>query len=638
MALAFLRRHRRWFFVFLWVVILAFVILYIPNLDPTNRLAEASVATVGGRPITASAFQRQYLRMRRQYLSMNQGMDEAMLERMGLKEQVLSSMVRDEIEGLEAARLGIQIDDVAVTKAITEDPQLQIDGRFVGGERLKSFLQQQGMTLKDFEDDVRRTLRAQRLREIVTDGVEASDADIENEFRRRTELVHAEYVFLDLARFESSIQPTDDQIRAHFEANKERFRLPERRKLSYLQIDPADLRAKASPTGTEVSNYYNENSAQFENPEQACGQHILVKVKKDASAKEGHEDAEAKRLAEDILARLKKGEAFEKVAKEKSEDEGSAKSGGNLGCFPRGQMVREFEDAAFALKDGTISDLVKSPFGYHIIKIDTKIAASKTPLEQARKQIEAQLQAAKARELASQKAASVAAAIQSGQTLEQVATAQALTVKKSPPLQLGKGADVLTNPNLLSSAFELKAGETGKEGFPAGSGVAFFRVDEILPAKVPELGEVKDDVRKDLLERTARDEARAALKALAENAGRVGLDKAATQAKATRSETKGLIGHGQPFPGIPSSSVFEERVFASPEKTFTDPIDLPNGVALARVIERKDIDKDALAQQREAIRTAVISARKDQFFGSYLQTLKDRFPINENAEALAGIR
>ena len=307
MALAFLRRHRRWFFVFLWVVILAFVILYIPNLDPATRRADSDVATVGGRPIKAAAYQRQYLRQRRQFLEMNRGMDEAMIERMGLKEQVLSSMVRDELEGLEADRLGIQVDDEALRKAITEDPQLQNEGRFIGAARLTQLLQQQGMSVVDFEGDVRRGLRAQRLRDAVTDGILVSDAEADAEFRRRSELAHVEYVHIDAARYETLIQPTDADIQERFNSNKERFRWPERRVVSYLMVDPAELRARVLPTGSEVENYYRNNPAEFTTGEQACGSHVLVKVKQNATATEGHEDAEAKSLAAVALDRIKKG-------------------------------------------------------------------------------------------------------------------------------------------------------------------------------------------------------------------------------------------------------------------------------------------------------------------------------------------
>ena len=638
MALAFLRRHRRWFFVFLWVVILAFVILYIPNADPATSLANSPVATVGGRPIPASAFQRKYLQQRRQFLAMNQGqIDEAMLERMGFREQVLSSMVREQLEAMEADRLGFMVDDKAVIKAITEDPQLQTDGRFIGSATLARLLQQRGMTVVDFENEVRAQLKAQRLREAVTDGVNVSDADVSAEFRRRSELVRAEYVHIDTARFESTIQPTDEMVKVRFEANKERFRLPERRVLSYLLVDPVELRAKVLPTGTEVENYYRSNAAEFTTPPQVCGRHILVKVKQSAGATEGHDDGAAKTLAEAALARLRNGEAFEKVAKEKSEDS-SAQNGGSLGCFGRGQMVPEFESVAFSLKPGAMSDLVKSPFGYHVIKVDTKLDETTVPLEQARKRIEAQLQDSKSRELAAQKAEAVALAVKSNQTLEQIAVAQGLTVKKSEPLQLGKGSGVLTSPVLLSRAFELKVKETAKDGFQAGAGAAFIRVDEILAPKVPELAEVKEEVRKDLVRSLGREMAREAAKALAKDAERTDLAKAALRAKVTRVETKGLVGRGQAFTEIPQSSLLEDQVFDLAEKRLSSPLDTPSGVAVVRVIEKKSSDESALVQQRDSIRESLVAAKKDRLFSSYLQTLTDRFPITRNAEALSGVR
>ena len=637
MALAFLRRHRRWFFVFLWVVILAFVILYIPNLDPATRLADSTVATVGGRTIQASDFQKQYLRQRRQFLNLNQGVDESMLERMGLREQVLSTMVREQLEGLEAKRLGFQVDDQAVIKAITEDPQLQTDGRFVGSATLTRLLQQQGMTVADFESEVRRQLKTQRLREAVTDGVSVSDAEVSAEFRRRSELIHAEYVHIPLAQFEAGIQPTDEEIRARFDSNKDRYRQPERRVLSYLLVDPIELRAKVLPTGAEVESYYRANAAEFTTPPQVCGRHILLKVKPGATAEKGHEDLEARTLAEGALARLKKGEPFEKVAKETSEDS-SAKNGGSLGCFSKEQMAPEFSSAAFALQPGAMSDLVKSSFGYHIIKVDTTLPGSTQPLDQARKRIEAQLQDSKSRDLASQKAEAVAQALKANQTLEQVATAQGLAVKKSEPLQLGKGSGVLTSPVLLSQAFELKAKETSKDGFPAGAGAAFIRLDEILPTKTPELSEVKDEVKKDLIRVMAREKARETAKALVADAERTDMAKAAIKAKLTRVETKGLVGRGQAFTEIPQSSLLEDQVFDLGEKKLSSPLDTPSGVAIARVLEKKSSDETALVQQRDSIRESLVSAKKDRLFSSYLQTLTDRYPISRNAQALAALR
>jgi hypothetical protein len=184
----------------------------------------------------------------------------------------------------------------------------------------------------------------------------------------------------------------------------------------------------------------------------------------------------------------------------------------------------------------------------------------------------------------------------------------------------------------------LKAKETAKDGFQAGAGAAFFRLEEILLQKTPDLAEVKDDVRKDLIKSVARDKARDAAKALAADAEKTDLAKAAVRAKATRIETKGLVARGQAFTEIAQGSVLEERVFDLVEKKLSAPIDTPSGVAIARVIERKSSDEAALVQQRDAIRESLIAAKKDKLFSSYLQTVTERFPITRNAEALASLR
>ena len=638
MALAFLRRHRRWFFVFLWVVILAFVILYIPN-NATGGAGGETVATVGGSSITTATFQRQYLRQRRQFMAMNQGqVDEAMLERMGLREQVLSSLVRTKIEELEADRLGFIVDEESVRKAITEDASLQNNGQFVGAATLTRLLQQQGMTPREFENEVRSSLKTQRLREAVTDGATVSDAEVAAEFHRRTDLINAEHAFLPLSQFTASIQPSDDEIKAHFDANKERYRLPERRIVSYVLVDPGELRSKVLPTGTEIENYYRNNKdSEFTTGPQVCGRHILVKVKQSPTATEGHEDAAAKSLAEAALARVKSGEAFEKVAKEKSEDS-SASNGGSLGCFGQGQMVPEFESAAFKLASGAMSDVVKTPFGYHIIKVDAKVDGSVMPLEQARKRIEQQIQATRSREMASQKAEAVNKALTAGQSLEQAATAQGLTVKKSEPLQLGKGSGVLSSPVLLSRVFEMKAKETEKDGFPAGAGAAFLRLDEILAPKAADLAEVKDDARKDLVNSLGRNKAREAARALLADASRSDLKKAAEKAKATFGETKSLVGRSQAFSQIPQGAQIEAAAFQVAEKSFSDPLDTPSGVAVVRVLEKKVGDPAALAQQSESIKESLLNTKRDQMFSSYLQTLTDRYPVTRNTEALGAVR
>lgn len=638
MALALLRQHKRWLYVFLWVVILSFVILYIPSLDPQQRqLADDTLATVGSETIRTREFQSAYVEQIRRYQAMSQGrLDDAMIERLGIRDQVLSGLVSQKIQELEARRLGITIDDATVARAITQDPQLQNNGAFVGADTLKRYLQSQGKTLPDFEEEVRRQLQRQRLAQFVSDGVRVADAEVEAEFRRRTDLVRAEFVHVDAARFEAESQATDAEIAALFESRKEAYRLPDRRRLSYVLVDPVSLRSKVVIQGTEIEAYYRNQASEFETPEQACASHILVKVKA-AGSTEGHDEAEARRRIDAALARVRRGEAFAAVAKATSEDS-SASNGGSLGCFPRGQMVAEFEVAAFGLAPGAISDPVKTQFGFHVIRTENRIPAGVTPLEQARQRIQATLQDSKARQMATEQATRIAEGIAAGRTLEALAQDQGLPVQKSEPVAPGAGAAPLFDPGLLAAAFELKVGQTAKGAYPAGSGAAFFRVDEVLPSKIPELSEVRDRVRRDAMKSKARDRARGVAGRVAAAAKGSTLARAAAAEKLERRESGGLLARAQAFPGVPGSEAFETAAFALEVGVVSDPIETPTGFAVVRLVEKKTSDRAAFEAQKDSLREALAQQRKQEFFQSYMQALVDRYPVERNAQAMARLR
>lgn len=638
MALAFLRQHKRWLYVFLWVVILSFVVLYIPQLDPQSKqMADDTLATVGGEPIRTREFQAAYAGQIQRFQSMMQRpLDEAMIEQFGIRDQALSALVSQRVIGLEANRLGIKIDDEAVARAVLQDPQLQTDKGFMGTAQMKRALQSQGRTLHDFEEDIRKQLQVEQFQTLITSSVQVSESEIEEEFRRRTDLVKAEYVVVDSSRFEAESQPTDAEVQARFEAKKEAYRLPERRRLSYILVDPSAFRTKVAVEGTEIESYYRNQKDEFSTPEQVCARHILVKVKASPDAAEGHSEAEARTIAEGLLARVKKGEAFDAVAKAKSEDS-SASSGGSLGCFPRGQMVAAFEVAAFGLAPGAMSDLVRSDFGFHIIKVDSKTPPSTTPLEQARPRIQAILQDTKSREMASQVARSVDAAVKGGKTLEQIAADQSLTVAKSEPLTASKGMAPLLDPSLLAKAFELAKGETSKEAFQAAGGAVFVRLDEILAPKIPELSEVKEDVRRDALKSKVRDRARAVAERVASAAKTTGLQRAAAAEKLTRKESQGQLPRGQVFADIQGADAFEKKAFALSPGSI-EAIETPTGFAVVNLLEKKTSDKSALDAQRDELRETIAQTRKQQLFQSYMQSIRDRYPVVRNDAAFARLR
>ena len=353
MALAAMRRHRRWLYGFLWLVILAFVILYVPALQDKGQGTPAeTVVSVGGLPVSAGEYQRAYNRQRQFYAQLYQGrLDENMLQQLGLEGQVFESLVTARLVELEAKRLGISVSDEAVARAISTSPDFQDNGRYVGAEEIRRRLDLQGMTEEQFADSIRRQLTRESLVNLVGAAAVVSEAEVQRELARRNEQVKVEYVLADAERFRATAAPTEDEIRARYEAKKDQYRIPERRVLSYVLLDRDALKPGIAVTDRDLELYYQDHRDEFRQDAEACASHILVKVKQGDSG-EGHSEAEAKTIAQGLLDQVKAGGDFAAIAKKSSEDQGSASRGGDLGCFGRGRMVPEFENAAFSLEPG----------------------------------------------------------------------------------------------------------------------------------------------------------------------------------------------------------------------------------------------------------------------------------------------
>ena len=388
MALALMRRHRRWLYIFLWIVIAAFIILYIPAFQNEQSGTPAeTVVSVGAIPISVGEFQRSYYRERQKYDRFYQGrLEEPMLRQ--IQQMTLESLVSERLVELEAKRLGISVSDEAVARAIASSPENQEAGAFIGVEELRRRLELQGLSEEQYAESLRRQLLSASLQNLIGSVAETSDAEVERELARRSEQVKIEYVLADGARFRAGVQPSEQQIQARFAAKPDAYRVPEKRAVSYVLLDREVLRPQAVVTDRDIELYYADHREDFRQDEEACARHILIKVKQGETG-QGHTDAEARKIAEGLLAQLSAGGDMAAIAKKSSEDLGTAQNGGDLGCFPPGRMVREFDDAAFALQPGETSQLVKTSFGYHIIRLESKRESTVQPLAQVKERIRA---------------------------------------------------------------------------------------------------------------------------------------------------------------------------------------------------------------------------------------------------------
>jgi len=634
MALALMRRHRRWLYIFLWLVIAAFIILYIPALENEGQGTPGeTVVRVGGLPVSVGEFQRTYYRQRQIYDRLYQGrLDENMLRQLGLEEQVLEGLVTDRLVELEAKRLGVAVSDEAVARAIATSPEFQDDGRFIGTDEIRRRLDLQGLTEEDFEHSLRRQLLRESLEALVGTSVTVSDAEVEREFRRRTEQVKVEYVLADAERFKAAVQPSEDEVKARFEAEKEAYRLPEKRIVSYVLLDRATLQPQVAVVDRDLELYYQDHREEFRQEEEACASHILVKVKA-GEAGEGHPDEEAKAIAQGLLDQVKAGADFAALAKKSSEDQGSAANGGDLGCFSAGRMVPEFDDAVFALEPGKVSDLVKTSFGYHVIRLASRRESTVEPLAQVKERIRAIVTDSKVRELGEQKAQALAEALGKGRSLEEAAKAQGLAVQKSAPLARGETAPVLSSPTLVARVFAMKAGQTEKEGFALPQGAAFVSLVEIQPARVPELAEVREKVRADLVEERAFEKARATATEVKTKAETASLDRAATAASLVRKETPSLTNRGQALGDLGTGGALEEAAFSLPEKTLSEPVRTASGWAVLRVLEKKPFDAAEFAKQKAQVAASLRQQKQGELFRAFVIAARDRYEVTRNAQA-----
>jgi peptidyl-prolyl cis-trans isomerase D len=634
MALALMRRHKRWLNIFLWVVVAAFIILYIPALTTKGEgMPGETVASVGGLSISVGEYQRTYTRQRQIYSQLYQGrLDENMLRQLGLEERVFEGLVTDRLVELEAKRLGIAVSDEAVARAIATSPDWQDAGRFIGTDEIRRRLDLQGLTEEDYERSLRRQLLRESLESLVGTAVTVSDAEVEREFRRRNEQVKIEYVLADAARFKAAIQPSEDEIRARFESKKDAYRIPEKRVVAYVLLDRATLQPQVAVADRDIELYYQDHREEFRQEEEACASHILVKVKAGETG-EGHPDAEAKAIAQGLLDQVRGGADFAALARKSSEDQGSAANGGDLGCFSPGRMVPEFDDAVFAMQPGQVSDLVKTSFGYHVIRLASRRESTVQPLAQVKERIRTTVTDRKVRELGEQKAEALAEVLGKGGALEEAARAQGLTVQRSAPFARGETPPVLSSPTLVARVFEMKAGQTEKEGFALPQGAAFISLAEIQTARAPELKDVRDKVRADLVEEKAFDAARVAAAAVKAKAETVGMEKAAAAAGLVRKETPALTGRGQPLADLGTGGALEAAAFTLPEKTPSDPVRTAAGWAILRVLERKPFDAAELAKQKAQIAAGQRQQKQAELFRDFVVQARDRHEVTRNAQA-----
>src|SRR5262245_32711446 len=345
-----MRRHKAWLKWSLGIVVATFILLYVPQFlrgSSTGTSASDVIATVDGHKITAGVYQQLYLQQVSQIRSQYGDINDQVLRQLGVSQRLIQRLVAQEATLVEAQRLGITVSDGELKERLIRLPMFQSNGQFVGEPIYRQMLQNSRppLTPAEFEQDLRRSLISEKLQAAVTSWIRVTDADVEQEYRRRNEKIKLDVAVFSADKLKSAVQPTDAEIAQQFSAHQESYRVPEKRRVRYLAIDAESLRAKMTVTPQEVEARYRDSIQTYSTPDQVRASHILLKT-------EGKDEAAVKKVAESVLAKVKAGGDFAALAKQYSEDDGSKVNGGDLDYFGKGAMVKEFEEAAWALKPG----------------------------------------------------------------------------------------------------------------------------------------------------------------------------------------------------------------------------------------------------------------------------------------------
>lgn len=456
---------------FLGVVSLGMVITLMP-LSPSDaeRGDTTYLAQIGGHKITAQELDDAIRnRMRNSQYGYNPAIASIMAQ------PILDDMIQHESILVQAKKLGIIASPAEVQKAAQTIPGLAASGAL---ESEVKFEQATGMTMGQFESQIADSIIYQKMQDIVSDGVQVTPDEVRAEFVKRNTKARIQYVLFDPSQYIKSVKVTPDGLEAFFKKNAGRYKMPERRRVRYVLIDADHLRSQVSVTDDDVNSYYQSHLSDYRLQDRAHVQHILFKT----TGKTPAEVAAIEKTATTVLDQIKAGKDFSELAKQYSDDT-SAQKGGDIGWIVRGQTVKEFEDAAFSMKPGQVSGLIKTIYGIHILKVLDRQMAHLQSLDEVKNNIRQKLEKQKLDQ------AQQTASDELGRKFKEdpkkfadVAKEAGLEVKESPLFKYKETVpDFGTSEAFANLSFQLRVNEVG-DPITVPKGLAIIQMEAIVPS------------------------------------------------------------------------------------------------------------------------------------------------------------
>ena len=561
-------------------------------------------AMVNGTKIDMETFQQVYVNLYRSYQNIyGERFTPALEEKLQLRRQALDQLIREVLLVQEGERLGVTVSQEQLVEAIATYPAFQTDGKF-DKEKYIRVLASQRMTPELFENMQMERLKTQETQKRLVAGVQVSEQDIEDAFRKQEEKVNLSFARLAPSLLENQVEINEEELNAFFAGKKENFRIPEKASLEYILFDSADYLPEVTVSEEDLQKFYQRHLDRFDIQEKVRVAHIFFHVPANAD-----DEARATTLekAKEVLNKAQSGEDFAALAKQYSEDPESAQTGGELGQFGRGSLNPNLERAAFALKNGEISNLVQTTVGYHILKVLDHTQAALRPLEEVKAEVEQGAREDKAMEIALDKAMDAYNINRKSGSLQAAAEANKLKINHTQLFARGEAvAGLGSRPEISGQAFTLDVGKLARP-MVLDKKVALAAVKERQASRLPELSEVRPEVEKAFRREKAAElavtTARAMIQELSEGQK---LADVAARHNTKVQETGFFSRSGKPFiPKLGNSEEWFDLVFDLNEThpLLMKPVNSGENVLVVSLKEFQKADMSRLdEEQRENLR------------------------------------
>jgi peptidyl-prolyl cis-trans isomerase D len=618
----------------LLVICAAMIITFIPGgltSELTGTPGKGVIAKVDGGEISADDV-RQSARQIAQQEAQRYGEMAAKLMPFLIQQatsRAVDQMISRQALISEAGRMGLRVNKEEVLDELQHGRYAATffpGGNFIGQVEYEDMLQRANLTPAKFEESVGNDILLTKLQALISGSANVSEAEIHAQFIKENSKVKFDYAILKQDDLRKGLHPAEAELKAFYESHKANYAnsVPEKRKVKYAIVETGKAEAGVEITQEDLRSYYDQHRAQYQMPEQVKVSHILIKTP--LPGPDGKVDekgvAEAQHRAEDLLKQLKGGAKLEDLAKKYSEDPGSGKQGGSLGWIGKGQTVPEFEKTAFSLPKGQISDLVKSSYGFHIIRVDDKQEAHTKTLDEVKPEIEPVLKHQKGQQIAQRKAEDLLKAARE-KDLDTAAVAQGVPVINSDFFGRKDMLPGLGPATQFMDAVFSAAEKSPPDVAPASQGIVVFQLLAVKPAATPTFEEIRSRVEEEFKNERSSTLLSQKIQELSDRAkAEHDLKRAAKELGATVKTSDFVLPDGQ-VPDVGSMSGQAAMAFTMKPGEISTPINSgANGVVLAVLENQQPTDAD-YAAKRDQIRDQLLLGKQAERFGVFVSSLVD---------------